>query len=129
MAALRIAEHAYGENGIQCGFLLLHLGQMYSLIGDYPAAESMLRRAVSIDETITGSDPVDRALLVSSLATVYVKQRKLEEAQPPMLESRETINSNCSASPMACSLIRSHLAITTWRRASGHRPKQNSRRR
>ena len=109
MDALKIAEHAYGENGIQYGFLLLHLGQMYLLIGDYPSAVTMLRRAVAIEEKITGSDPVDRALLVSSLATAYVKQHKLEVAKPLMLESREAIDSNCSASPMACSVIRSHL--------------------
>ena len=109
MAALNIAEHAYGEDGIQYGFLLFHLGQMYSLIGDYPAAETLLRRAVVIEDKITGPDPVDHALLVSSLAIVYVKQRKLEEAQPLMLESRAATNSNCRASPMACSLIRSHL--------------------
>jgi uncharacterized protein HemY len=34
MTALNIAEHAYGENQIQYAFLLLHLGQMYLLIGD-----------------------------------------------------------------------------------------------
>ena len=129
IAALKIAENAYGGNGIQYGFLLLHMGQMYSLIGDYSSAETMLRRAVVIEEKITGSDPVDRALLVSSLAAVYVKQRRLEEAKPLMLESREATNSNCSASPMACSLIRSHLGDYYMAQGQWGWPKQSSRRR
>jgi tetratricopeptide (TPR) repeat protein len=109
MAALKIAENAYGENGVQYGFLLFHLGQMYSLISDYSAAETMFRRAVVMEGKITGSDPLDHALLVSSLANVYLKQRKLEEAKPLVLESREAATSNCSASPMACALIHSNL--------------------
>jgi tetratricopeptide (TPR) repeat protein len=109
MTALKIAEHTYGENGVEYASLLTHLGQMYSLIGDYPAAESMLRRAINAGGKIAGADPLERAILTSALGMAYAKQRKLAEAEPLILESLEVTKSNCNASPIACAFAHSNF--------------------
>jgi len=109
MTALKIAERAYGENGIEYGALLLHMGQMYSMIGDYSAAETMFRRGLAAHTKIAGADPLEYAILTSSLAMAYAKQRKLAEADPLILELTETIKADCSASPLACSFVRSNF--------------------
>jgi len=106
---LKIAERAYGENEIQYGGLLLHLGQMYSLLGDYPSAETMFQRSLAAKEKTTGSDPVDRAIIMSSLAEAYTKHRKLAEAEPLVLQSAEACNARCSEAPISCAFIRSNL--------------------
>ena len=107
--AVNIAEHAYGENEVKYGSLLLHLGQMYSLLGDYPAAETMLQRSLAAKEKTSGSDPVDRAVIMSSLALAYAKHRKLGEAEPLVLKSVEASKTGCSEAPTACAVIRSNL--------------------
>ena len=109
MTALKIAEHAYGASGAEYSFLLLHLGQMYLLIGDYSAAQTMFRQGVAAEEKVTESDPMDRAIFLSSLAASYIKQRKVAEAEPLILESREVTKTNCGAAPIACALVRSHV--------------------
>jgi tetratricopeptide (TPR) repeat protein len=109
MAALKIAEHSYGENEIPYGGLLLHLGQMYSLLGNYPAAETMLQRSLAAKEKTTGSDPMDRAIIMSSLAETYTKHRKLAEAEPLAFQSAEASHARCSEAPISCAFIRSNL--------------------
>jgi tetratricopeptide (TPR) repeat protein len=109
MTALKIAERAYGENEVHYGGLLLHLGQMYSVLGDYPAAETMLQRSLAAKEKINGSDPIDRAIIMSTLGDVYVKHRKLTEAEPLILNSAEASNAGCGDAPIACAFIRSNL--------------------
>jgi len=109
MTALKIAERAYGENGIEYGALLLHMGQMYSMIGDYSAAETMFQRGLAAHTKIAGADPLEHAILTSSLAMAYAKQRKLAEADPLILELTETIKADCSASPIACAFVRSNF--------------------
>ena len=124
MTALTIAERAYGQKGIEYSGLLLHIGQMYSMIGDYPAAETMLRRGVDAEKQIAGADPLEHGILVSSLAVAYAKQQKLAEAEPLILESAETIKAHCGTSPMACAFARSNLGEyymmkSQWKLAEG----------
>jgi tetratricopeptide (TPR) repeat protein len=69
----------------------------------------MFRRGVAAEAKSSGSDPVDRAVFLSSLASVYTKQRKLTEAGPLILQSAEAIKSSCSASPIPCALVRSNV--------------------
>ena len=107
--ALKIAERAYGGNEIHYGGLLLHLGQMYLSLGDYPAAETMLQRSLAAKEKTTGSDPIDRAIIMSSLAEAYTKHRKLAEAEPLVLKSAEASGAHCSEAPISCAFIRSNL--------------------
>ena len=110
MAALKIAEHTYGENIKKYSGVLLHLGQMYSLTGDAPSAEAMFRRCLGAEEkTINDSDPLDRAVIMSSLVQAYAKQRKFAEAEPFVLKSVVASDGNCSALPIACAFIRSNL--------------------
>ena len=106
---MRIANGAYGENEFKYGFLFTHLGQMYSMIGDYSAAETMLQSSLAAQKKITDSDPLDRAILMSSLAQAYTKQRKLAEAEPLVIQSVEAIQLSCSSSPIPCALVRSNL--------------------
>jgi tetratricopeptide (TPR) repeat protein len=108
-AALKIAEHNYGENVTEYSSLLMHLGQMYLLIGKYPSAETMLQRCLAAAEKTSGSNSVDRAIVMSSLAQAYTKQRKFAEAEPLVLKSVEASNVNCSAVPIPCAFIRSNL--------------------
>jgi tetratricopeptide (TPR) repeat protein len=89
--------------------MLLHLGQMYSLLGEYSAAETMLQRSLAAKEKTSGSDPVDRAIIMSTLAEVYTKHRKLAEAEPLVLKSVEASNTSCSEAPISCAFIRSNL--------------------
>jgi tetratricopeptide (TPR) repeat protein len=124
MTALTIAERAYGGKGIEYSGLLLHIGQMYLIIGDYSAAETMLRRGLDAEKKIAGADPLEHAILVSSLALAYAKQRKLAEAEPLILESAETLKATCSASPIACAFARSnlgeyHMMKGQWKMAEG----------
>src|SRR5260370_35507280 len=89
--------------------MLMPLGQSYLLIANYPWAETMLQRCLAAAEKTSGSNSVDRAIVMSSLAQAYTKQRKFAEAEPLVLKSVEASNVNCSAVPIPCAFIRSNL--------------------
>jgi tetratricopeptide (TPR) repeat protein len=109
LTALRIAEHASGKTGSEYSLLVVHLGQMYSIIGDYKAAVPMLQHGLAVEDKIRDSNPLIRALLMSSLAKAYAKQRRLAQAEPLVIESAEAVKFSCSASPIPCAHIRSNL--------------------
>src|SRR5579862_6352125 len=48
LRALKIAGEDYGNSGLGYSALLLHLGQLYTAIRDYPAAESVLKRGLAV---------------------------------------------------------------------------------
>jgi len=108
-AALKIAEDAYGKDASETWVLLLHLGQVYSTIGDYPSAEAVLNRCLASKEKTSGSDPVDRAIIMSSLAGLYTKQRKYAEAESFALKALDASSASCGATPIACAQVRSVL--------------------
>ncbi len=109
LVALSIAERNYKNRVLEYSGLLLHLGQMYSAIDDYPAATMMLRRCLEA-ETTSESDPRTQAITMSLLADVYTKQRKIDEAEPLAVKSIDVAGKACSTVPLTCSMIHSTLA-------------------
>jgi tetratricopeptide (TPR) repeat protein len=69
----------------------------------------MLQRSLAANEKTSGSDPVDRAIVMSTLAEVYTKHGKLAEAEPLVLKSVEASNASCNEAPIACAFVRSNL--------------------
>jgi tetratricopeptide (TPR) repeat protein len=109
LRALKIAEHDYGESGLEYTALLLHLGQLYTGIRDYRAAQAMLERGLAAEQRAKGADTMDRALAMSALGNVYVQQHKLTQAEPLFLQSIQAMNASCQAIPLACAAVRSYL--------------------
>src|SRR5260370_5045608 len=109
LSALKIAERAYGEDGLQFNALLLHLGQLYGEIHEYHSAEAILERGLSVQRRTNGPDEMDSAIMMSALGYVYLQEHKLGQAEPLFLQSVQTLKGNCDAVPLACGAGRSYL--------------------
>lgn len=124
LRALKIAENDYGADGLQYSALLLHLGQLYTGIRDYPAAQAMLERGLAIEQKAKGEDSMDRAIATSALGNVYLLQHKLARAEPLFLKSLYALDGNCGTIPLACATVRSflgdfYMAKGQWQSAEG----------
>ncbi len=108
-SAVEIAEQAYGRGSRKSFGLLLHLGQMYWLLGDFESAEEMLDRSRAAESEVVGSDPIDRALIMSLLADTYAHRQKHAEAESLATQAGEDAEKTCNATPLLCGTLHSVL--------------------
>ena len=124
LRALKIAENIYGDKGLEYSAVLLHLGQLYTEIRDYPSAEAMLQRGVAAEQMMASGEQMDLAIMMSALANAYLQQRKFSRAEPLFLHSEQVLNSHCKPTPLACSAVETylgnfHMAKSQWQAAAG----------
>jgi CHAT domain-containing protein len=79
-----------------------HLGQLYSRLADYRKAEPLLQQAVSLAETVRGTDSMEAVDLRRDLARLYRNQGRYREAEPHVLQAlaiEEAALAKSNASP------------------------------
>ncbi len=61
---------------------LNNLGELYRLKGNYPSAETLYRRAMTIRHSGVGDADPQLAIVLGNLAALYVAQEQYAEAEP-----------------------------------------------
>lgn len=122
LRALKIAERDHGDGGLEYGALLLHLGQLYTAVQDYRAAQEMLERGLAVEQKTKEADTMDSAIAMSALGNVYLQQHKLAQAEALFQQSLGLSNANCEAIPLACAAVKSflgdfYMAKSKWQSA------------
>jgi len=80
--AVAIRERELGPDHPEIATSLDHLGDVYWIGGDYPAAEATLERALAIREKVFGPEHLLVADVLDHLGSVYEIQAKFDAAQP-----------------------------------------------
>ena len=120
--ALQIGEKVYPHNEDKYDEVLLHFGQLQSIIGEYKSAEDMLQRFLAVKKPLAGSDVAIRAVATAELARMYAQQHKYNDAEPLFSKSVQMIDSEPRQVPIANSLIRTYfgdyyMARSKWTEA------------
>ncbi|MEO7394250.1 MAG: CHAT domain-containing tetratricopeptide repeat protein [Chitinophagaceae bacterium] len=78
--AIEIAEKYFGKDSRQEASLLSNQGNTYQVMGNYAAAEVVLKKSQEIRKTILGEQHPDYALSLINLGMVLVMQSRYDEA-------------------------------------------------
>jgi tetratricopeptide (TPR) repeat protein len=107
--ALTIAEFVYDGKPMEYAGVMVHLGELYLLTGDFPSAIGVLSSCLEAEGTATVFDPLERAIIMSGLADAFARQRNIAEAGPLAHKAAAVTGDNCVRVPSACAWVHSEL--------------------
>jgi tetratricopeptide (TPR) repeat protein len=83
-AALKLvrAREEAGEETEDTARLMAECGRLLTLLARYGEAEQLFRRALAMNERITGPDHINAAPILNCLGDLYRAQYRLQEAEP-----------------------------------------------
>jgi len=91
------------------------IGTTYSHLGNWPAAESNLKRAIELRRTALGRDDLETFACMGELGWIYSNKGMLSEAEPILTQAVEGLQTTLDeADPRLLEAI-SRLAWTYWR--------------
>lgn len=110
--ANNIAISIFGENSSKVVPSLLQLADVYTTIGDYDKAESLLKNAIEIQKQKFGPEHVDVGKSTSKLALVYFYQDKpVTEIQPLFQQAERIIGKKLGSNNPTYAEILKNMAV------------------
>jgi tetratricopeptide (TPR) repeat protein len=117
----------FGRRDLDRLIVLMHLGVMYYFVGNLNAAEVILTRCLRANEKVVGGDPLDKDLILSTLAATLAKEKKTDEADRIYKDFPQLSDSACNSSPVVCSAMQSNLGDYHVARHQWHQAEANFR--
>ena len=108
--AVRIIEHIFGPQAIECVAGMNDLAALYESLADYAQAETLYRKVLEIRRKAQGTRHPDYAAALGSLGSLYHLLGDYARAEPLLRESLEVFRSSLGPKHLDCVAALNNLA-------------------